>query len=186
MFQIRFHGRGGQGTVTGAEVLSVAAFHEGKFAQAFPSFGSERMGAPVMSFCRIDRVDIRSRDPVVEPDAVLVQDATLLHSVEVFQGLRDEGYVLVNTRKTLDELGLDELVARLPRGHVRTVAATELALKHVGKPVPNAPLLGAFAALTGVVALGSIAQALRGRFAGGLGDANVAAAGAAYAALGGT
>src|ERR1017187_1106320 len=91
MFQVRLHGRGGQGTVTAAELLSVAAFHQGQFAQAFPSFGSERMGAPVMAFCRLDTVPIRLREPVVEPDAVLIQDATLLHCVDVFQGLRPGG-----------------------------------------------------------------------------------------------
>jgi pyruvate ferredoxin oxidoreductase gamma subunit len=181
MFQVRLHGRGGQGSVTGAELLSMAAFDEGQFAQAFPSFGSERMGAPVMAFCRIDTHEIRLREPVVEPDGVLIQDATLLHSVEVFQGLRPDGYVLINTRRQLTQLGLGELLARLPKGHLRTVAATELALKHVGKPVPSAALLGGFAALTGVVSLSSIEQALRDRFAAAIADANVLAARAAYA-----
>jgi pyruvate ferredoxin oxidoreductase gamma subunit len=183
MFQVRLHGRGGQGTVTAAEVLSLAAFQEGKFAQAFPSFGSERMGAPVMAFCRIDGAAIRSREPVMDPDAVLVQDATLLHSVELFQGLRAEGFVLINTGKSLDAIGLRDLVARLPKAHVRTVAATELALKHVGRPVPNAGLLGGFAALTHVVGLSSLEQALRARFPGALADGNVAAALEAYAAV---
>ncbi|MGA7120030.1 MAG: 2-oxoacid:acceptor oxidoreductase family protein [Polyangiaceae bacterium] len=183
MFQVRLHGRGGQGTVTAAELLSVAAFYEGQFAQAFPSFGSERMGAPVMAFCRIDRARIRLREPVVEPDAVLIQDATLLHSVEVFQGLREGGYVLVNTGKRLAELGLEDLVARLPREHVQTVAATEIALRHTGKPVPNAGLLGAFSALTGIVNLSSLEEALRSRFQPQVADANVAAARAAHASL---
>jgi len=169
--------------VTAAELLSVAAFHEGKFAQAFPSFGSERMGAPVMAFCRLDSTELRLREPVVEPDAVLIQDATLLHSVDVFQGLRPEGYVLVNTGKRLADLGLEELVARLPAGHVQTVAATELALRYVGKPVPNAGLLGGFAALTGSVNLASLEQALHERFQAGVADANAAAARAAYASL---
>ena len=87
MFQIRFHGRGGQGVVTAAEMLSVAAFAEGKFAQAFPSFGSERTGAPVVSFCRIDDQPIRSREPVIKPDALIVQDMTLIHQVDIFAGL---------------------------------------------------------------------------------------------------
>jgi pyruvate ferredoxin oxidoreductase gamma subunit len=87
MFQIRLHGRGGQGVVSGAEMLSVAAFLEGRYAQAFPSFGSERMGAPVMAFCRIDDKEIRLREPVLEPDAVIVQDPTLLHQVDLFSGL---------------------------------------------------------------------------------------------------
>lgn len=183
MFQVRLHGRGGQGTVTAAELLSVAAFLEGKFAQAFPSFGSERMGAPVMAFCRIADAQIRLREPVMDPDALLVQDATLLHSVEVFQGLRPEGYVLINTGKSLEQLGLDSLCARLPHGHVRTVAATELALAHIGRPIPNAALLAGFSALTGAVGLPAIERALRDRFEGRVADANVAAATAAFAVV---
>src|SRR5262245_42245359 len=84
MFQIRIHGRGGQGVVTAAELLSIAAFMEGKHAQAFPSFGSERMGAPVVAFCRIDDREIRSREPIARPDALIIQDPTLFHSVDVF------------------------------------------------------------------------------------------------------
>ncbi|MGD0674566.1 MAG: 2-oxoacid:acceptor oxidoreductase family protein [Polyangiaceae bacterium] len=183
MLQVRLHGRGGQGTVTAAELLSVAAFYEGKFAQAFPSFGSERMGAPVTSFCRLDIREIRLREPVVEPDAVLIQDATLLHAVDLFQGLRPDGYVLVNTGHRLTDLGLEDLVSRLPPTHVRTVAATELAVRHVGKALPNAGLLGAFAALTGAVNLGSIEQAVRARFQPRVADGNVAAARAAYASV---
>jgi pyruvate ferredoxin oxidoreductase gamma subunit len=183
MFQVRFHGRGGQGTVTAAELLSVAAFHEGRFAQAFPSFGSERMGAPVMAFCRLDSAAIRLREPVVDPDVVLIQDVTLLHCVDVFQGLRQSGYVLVNTGKRLADLAVDEVVARLPPEHVRTVAATELALHYVGKPVPNAGLLGAFAALTRAVSLASIERALRGRFEPRVAELNMSAAREAYATL---
>ena len=183
MFQVRLHGRGGQGTVTAAELLSVAAFCEGKFAQAFPSFGSERMGAPVMAFCRLDGAAIRLREPVVEPDAVLVQDATLLHSVNLFQGLRADGYVVINTAKPLERLGLDDLVGRLRAGRVRAVSATELALEHLGKPLPSAGLLGAFAALTHEVELASIEKALRARFQPKLAEANVAVARSAYARL---
>lgn len=93
VFEARIHGRGGQGVVTAAEVLSVAAFLEGRHAQAFPSFGSERSGAPVVSFCRIADGEIRLREPIMEPDAVIVQDPTLLHQVEVFAGLKMAGYV---------------------------------------------------------------------------------------------
>src|SRR5450756_2142092 len=84
MFQVRFHGRGGQGVVTAAELLSVAAFLEQRHAQAFPSFGSERMGAPVVSFCRIDDKEIRLREPILEPDALIIQDPTLLNQIDVF------------------------------------------------------------------------------------------------------
>jgi pyruvate ferredoxin oxidoreductase gamma subunit len=183
MFQVRFHGRGGQGAVTGAELLSVAAFAEGKYAQAFPSFGSERMGAPVASFCRIAEGPIRGRGPVVAPDAVLVQDPTLLHVVEVFQGLRDDGWVIVNTGKDVGTLGIGDIADRLPPGHVRAVAATEIATAIVGKPVPNVPLLGALAALTRVVSLPAIQAAIRGRFAPRLAEANVEACTRAYTAV---
>ena len=176
MFQIRIHGRGGQGVVTAAAVLSVAAFLEGKHAQAFPSFGSERMGAPVVSFCRIDSKEIRLREPIAAPDALIVQDVTLFKAIDVLQGLKENGYLLVNTNKSFADLQLDALVAKLPAGHAVTVPATELALKHVGRPVPNAALLGAFAALTGMVRLDSVAKAIREEFPGKIGDANIAAA----------
>ena len=186
MFEVRIHGRGGQGVVTAAELLSVAAFLEGKHAQAFPSFGSERTGAPVISFCRIDDKEIRLREPIREPDALIVQDPTLFKAVDVFQGLKFSGYLIINTNRNFDELHLAEIVAKLPKGNACTVAANELALKHVGRPVPNAALLGAFAALTGIVHLRSVATAIRETFPGKVGEANVAAATAAHDAVAGT
>lgn len=180
MFQIRFHGRGGQGVVTAAEMLSVAAFAEGKFAQAFPSFGSERTGAPVVSFCRIDDRPIRSREPVNKPDALIVQDVTLIHQVDVFAGLSSEGFVLFNTSKSLDELGLGEFLGSFHRERLLTCPATELALEHLGRPLPNAVLLGGFAALTSRVTLEAIAVAINERFQGATAERNVAAATAAY------
>src|SRR5215471_12905595 len=185
MFQVRIHGRGGQGVVTAAELLSVAAFLEGEHAQAFPSFGSERTGAPVVSFCRIDDKEIRLREPIMEPDALVVQDPTLFKAIDVCQGLKRSGYLLVNSNRGLDELHLDNIVKDLPSGHVLTVAASELALKHIGRPLPNAALLGSFAALTGLVRIESVEAAIRHAFADkvGIGDANVAAARASYEAL---
>jgi pyruvate ferredoxin oxidoreductase gamma subunit len=185
MFQVRIHGRGGQGVVTAAELLSVAAFLEGKHAQAFPSFGSERTGAPVVSFCRISDKEIRLREPILEPDGLIVQDPTLFKAIDVFQGLKPNGYLLVNTNKDLDQLHLPDVAARLANGHPRVVPASELALKHVGRPVPNAALLGAFAALTGIVHLHSVATAIREAFPGKVGEANVAAATAAHDAIAG-
>ena len=114
MFQLRIHGRGGQGVVTAAELLSIAAFDEGRHAQAFPSFGSERTGAPVVAFCRIDDKPIRSREPISEPDALIIQDPTLLHQVDVFSGLVPDGYILINSSRSFDELGLGELSRALP------------------------------------------------------------------------
>jgi pyruvate ferredoxin oxidoreductase gamma subunit len=183
VFQIRIHGRGGQGVVTAAEMLSVAAFLEGEHAQAFPSFGSERTGAPVVSFCRIDEKEIRLREPILDPDALIVQDPTLLKVIDVIQGLKPDGYLLVNSNKTFADLGLIDVAGKLPAGHARVVPASELALKHVGRPLPNAALLGAFAALTGKVHLHSVVAAIRQAFPGKIGDANVAAATAACAAI---
>lgn len=176
MFEVRIHGRGGQGVVTGAEMLSVAAFVEGRHAQAFPSFGSERTGAPVVAFCRMDDKEIRLREPVLEPDCLIVQDATLFKAVDVFQGMKASGYLLVNTNKTWADLHVDQAVQRLPRGHAVLVPASEIALKHVGRPLPNAALLGAFAALSGLVHIDSVETAIRGAFAGKIAEANVCAA----------
>lgn len=180
MFEIRIHGRGGQGAVTAAEMLSVAAFDEGWHAQAFPTFGSERTGAPVVAFCRLDDKPIRIHEPIAEPDAVIVQDPTLLHQVKVFEGIGQDAYVLVNTARSFADLGLGELVAGLPPERVMTVPATALAREHLGRPLPNTALLGAFAALTGKVSVDAVATAIRQRFRGQVGEGNVAAARAAY------
>lgn len=181
MFQIRIHGRGGQGVVSGAEMLSVAAFLEGRHAQAFPSFGSERTGAPVMAFCRIDGKPIRLREPVLEPDALIVQDCTLLHQVDLFNGLRPGGFVLLNAARTIEELGLAELAHGMHRFRFTTLPATELAMKHVGRPVPNAALLGGFAAVTGELELESVIAAIVEKFPAAIAQKNVAAARAAHA-----
>jgi pyruvate ferredoxin oxidoreductase gamma subunit len=184
MFEVRIHGRGGQGVVTAAELLSVAAFAEGKDALAFPTFGSERTGAPVTAFCRIADKTIRSREPIVEPDALIVQDTTLLHQVDLFGGVGPEAYVLINTGRDLDELGLGDFAETgLHPERVVTVAATELAREHLGRPLPNAALLGGFAALTGVVSVESVADAIRGRFPAKIAEGNVAAAIAAAEAV---
>ena len=185
MFEIRIHGRGGQGVVTAAELLSVAAFDEGRHAQAFPSFGSERTGAPVVAFCRIAERPIRVREPIAEPDALIVIDPTLLHQVDVFGGLRADGYVLINSSHSFDELGLDELSGRFSPERLRTVPATELARALLGRPLPNAALLGGFAALSGQILMGAIARAIRDRFPGATGEGNVAAAERAYALVAG-
>jgi pyruvate ferredoxin oxidoreductase gamma subunit len=180
MFQIRIHGRGGQGVVTAAELLSVAAFKEGKHAQAFPSFGSERMGAPVISYCRLDDNEIRLREPIQEPDALIIQDPTLLHSVNVFSGLKPNGYILINSRRNFEALGVADFVATFPAHHVCDVGASELAMKHIGRSLPNAALLGGFAAISGQIQMDSVAQAIMEKFPGAIGEANVAAAREAY------
>ena len=174
MLQIRIHGRGGQGVVTAAEMLSIAAFEQGRHAQAFPSFGSERTGAPVVAFCRIDDREIRLREPIVTPDVLIVQDPTLLHQVDVFQGLPANGYVLINSRRTFEQLGLAEIGARFCHDRLITVPATDIALKHLGRPLPNAVLLGGFAALSGLVSLAAVTHAIHDKFSGKVADANAA------------
>ena len=181
MFQVRIHGRGGQGVVTGAEMLSIAAFLGGRHAQAFPSFGSERTGAPVVAFCRIADAEIRLREPVLAPDVLIVQDRTLLHQVDVFQGLQPDGYVLINTRKSFDEIGIGEIAQRFRRERLITVPASAIAMKHLGRPLPNAVLLGAFAALAGLITLRAVEQAIRAKFGARIAEANVAAAAEAHA-----
>ena len=180
MFQVRIHGRGGQGVVTAAEMLSIAAFEEGRHAQAFPSFGSERTGAPVVAFCRIADIEIRLREPIMEPDALIIQDSTLLHQVDVFAGLKPDGYILINTNRSFEELGLGEFVRDRRRARLFTVSATELALKHVGRPVPNVPLLGGFAAASGLIRLDSVIKAINDKFSGKVAAGNVAAATEAF------
>ncbi len=162
MFQTRFHGRGGQGVVTAAELLSLAAFDQGRHGQAIPSFGSERTGAPVIAYCRIDDRPIRAHDPVTAPDAVVVQDPTMLHIPGVLDDVAVDGVVLVNSSRSPSELGLDGLALR-----VVTVPASDLARRRLGRPLPNTCLLGALAGLTGAVELasssGRCASASRGR-----------------------
>jgi pyruvate ferredoxin oxidoreductase gamma subunit len=183
MFQVRFHGRGGQGVVTAAEMLAVAAFLEGRHAQAFPSFGSERTGAPVVSFCRIDDKEIRVREPVLEPDALIIQDRTLLNQVDVFAGLHTDGYILLNSEHSFADLGLGDFAQRFNPERLRTVGATDLARRHVGRPVPNAALLGGFAAMTSIISLRAVEAAIHEAFSGAIAEGNVEAARQAHRAV---
>ena len=181
MIQVRIHGRGGQGVVTAAELLSVAAFVDGQHAQAFPSFGSERTGAPVEAYCRIAERPIRLREPVRHPDAVIVQDPTLRRHLDVFAGLVSGGYVLINSRRDWHGLGLDAYGERICHDRTVIVPASQLAQEHTGRPLPNAALLGGFAALTGWVSLAAVDAAIYRRFPVRVADGNVDAAHAAYA-----
>jgi pyruvate ferredoxin oxidoreductase gamma subunit len=183
VFKVRIHGRGGQGVVTAAELLSVAAFDEGRFAQAFPTFGSERTGAPVVSYCRISDAPIRIHEPITTPDALIVSDPTLLHQVQLFHGVESSSFIVINTARSFDELGLAEFCSEHQPGRMVAVPATELARKHLGRPLPNAPLLGAFAALTGIVSLDSVLGAIRQRFRAEVANGNAESAKAAYRLL---
>jgi pyruvate ferredoxin oxidoreductase gamma subunit len=182
MFEVRFHGRGGQGAVTAADLLALAAFEEGRHAQSFPSFGSERTGAPVVAYCRLSEQDIRTREPVVAPDCVVVIDPTLVHQVDLFAGLSPDGFVLINSAQTLDLLGLGSLQDEFDAAHLVTTPATEVALRQVGRPLPNAALVGGFAALTARVSIGAVSAAIRKRFRNdpSIAERNVAAATEVY------
>lgn len=174
MKEIRIHGRGGQGIVTAGELLAMAAFADGKDSQAFPSFGSERMGSPVHAFVRIDDHKIRTRAPMERPDYVIVQDLTLLDSEDVCRGLKEDGLAVINAEVPAQELKLET------RARVVTVPASRIAREKLGRPIPNTALMGAFAAASKQVSLEAIKQGIRNRFPAELVEKNIAAAEAAY------
>lgn len=178
MKEIRIHGRGGQGSVTAAELIAVAAFEDGKWSQAFPYFGTERRGAPVTAFARISDEKIRVRSQIYEPDYVIVQDASLLPGVDVAGGMKEDGLIIVNTEKAPEALKLNT------RAKVRTIDATSLAIDIIGKPIVNTALLGAFAGATGQIRLESVNKAIRDRFPGKVGEKNVEAVKKAYELMG--
>ena len=169
MKEIRIHGRGGQGSVTAAELIAVAAFEDGKWSQAFPYFGTERRGAPVTAFARLSDRKIRVRSQVYEPDYVIVQDPSLLSSVDVASGMKSDGLIIVNSEKDPSDLKLNT------HAKVKTIDATTLAIEVIGVPIVNTALLGAFAGATGQIRLESVSKAIRGRFPGKIGEKNVEA-----------
>lgn len=174
MKEIRIHGRGGQGTVLAAELLAVAAYQDGKFGQAFPAFGGERRGASVQAFIRLDTREIRLRHRVDTPDWVLVLDASLLDIVDVLEGLKPGGIVIVNTEKSLASLAWRHDV------YAYAVPATRMALEIFGAPLVNPVMLGAWAAVTGEISLAAIQEAFRRRFPGEMGSKNSRAAQLAF------
>lgn len=174
MKEVRIHGRGGQGSVTAAELLAVAAFEDGKYSQAFPFFGVERRGAPVTAFARLSEKKIRLRSQIYEPDYVIVQDATLISAVDVTAGLKPAGIVIVNSEKSAEGIGLDAEI------DVRIIDATAIALEIIGRPIVNTTLLGAFAGATGEISMESIKRSVLARFPGKVGELNVRAAEKAY------
>lgn len=174
MEEIRIHGRGGQGSVTMAQLLAQAAFEGGKWAQGFPSFGVERLGAPIQAFTRINDVKITDRSQVDTPDYVIIQDATLIELVDVLSGLEEEGMILVNSTAGSDELDLDTGC------DVITIDATNIALEHLGKPIMNTALAGAFAGATGLIDKESLENVVKRNFPGEIGEKNIAAIDDAY------
>ena len=178
--EIRIHGRGGQGGVTAAELLARAAFKEGKWVQAIPFFGAERRGAPVKAFARLSNEPILVRSQIYNPDYVIVLDSGLLNLVDVTEGLKKDGIVIVNTRMKPDELNLKQ-------GRIATVDATgialELQLVVSGLPVLNTTMLGAFSKATSEVKLESVIDAIRQMWSGAAGEKNAKGAALAFERL---
>ena len=177
MKEIRFHGRGGQGVVTAAEILAISAFLDRKYSQAFPFFGVERRGAPVTAFCRISDEFIRRRSQIYEPDYIVVQDATLLDIINVATGLKNGGEVIVNTEREVTKLKLNT------KAKVHTINATKIALDVLGVPIVNTAMLGAFASVTKEVSLDSLKKAITKRFPQRLAVNNSKAVEIAYSAM---
>ncbi|MEM2251279.1 MAG: pyruvate ferredoxin oxidoreductase subunit gamma [Candidatus Hadarchaeales archaeon] len=157
MIEVTFHGRGGQGAVTAARLLAEAAFLEGKFCQAFPTFGAERRGAPVCAFARISENPIRLRSQVYSPDHVVVLDASLLGVVDVCEGLKENGWIVINSKG---------LPGKLAGKNVAIVDATKIAIEAIGRPIVNTAMLGAFAKITNVVSLDSLIKVVNKYFEG--------------------
>ncbi|MFA6422290.1 MAG: pyruvate ferredoxin oxidoreductase subunit gamma [Candidatus Buchananbacteria bacterium] len=170
MIEIRIHGRGGQGSVTMAELLAEAVFYDGKFSQAFPNFGVERRGAPVTAYVRVDEKYIRLRSQVYSPDVVIIQDSSLIGGVDVFAGLTDGGMAVINVSSETPEIKAPNNIK------VHTIDAKKLALEIIGKPIINTIMLGVFAGITGIVKMESVEKVIRERFSGDIAEKNVLAA----------
>ncbi|NYZ79609.1 pyruvate ferredoxin oxidoreductase subunit gamma [Candidatus Micrarchaeota archaeon] len=168
MIEVTFWGRGGQGAVTAAELLAVAASMGGKYAQAFPYFGVERRGAPVRSFCRIDDKPIRVHQQVYNPDYVVILDASLIGRPDILEGFKKDGIVVVNTGKPKKQL-------KLKAKNLFTVDATEIAIKNIGRPIVNTAMLGAFIKATNLVPLDALKEAIKERFNPQLAEKNIKA-----------
>jgi len=159
MIEIRWHGRGGQGAVTAAQLLAKACVKEGLYAQAFAMFGPERRGSPVVAFTRIDKEPIEIRSNIYEPDIVVVFDTLLMESVDVTAGLKPKGIMIFNTHSSPQELKKN-----FPDFRVSTINATEIALKRLGVPITNTVMLGALVKMTGIVKLENIENVVLERF----------------------
>jgi pyruvate ferredoxin oxidoreductase gamma subunit len=175
MIEVRWHGRGGQGAVTSVELLALTAIGEGKYAQGFPSFGPERRGAPVAAFNRIDDHHIKVRSQIYNPDVVVVLDESLIGMVNVADGLKPEGVLIVNTAKTAKEIA--EITKF--KGKIATVDGSSIAWKELGVPITNTTMLGAVIKCTNAVKLESVKEPVDHRF-GRIANKNLAAMKRAY------
>jgi 2-oxoisovalerate ferredoxin oxidoreductase gamma subunit len=177
MIEIRFHGRGGQGAVVASKILAIAFFHEGCHVQSFPAFGVERRGAPIMAFLRVDQQPVQLRTNIYRPDHIVVLDPTLITAVDVTSGLKQKGWVIINTTRPPEEF------PQLKLFRTATVDATAIAIRNgLGSrtnPIVNTAILGAFSKATSLVGIDSIALAIREEFSAKKGE-NAQAAREAY------
>ena len=178
MYEIRFHGRGGQGAVTAAELLAKAIINEGRYAQAFPSFGTERRGAPVMAFARVSDDPIVIRSEIYEPDVVVVLDSTIPTVVNVKQGLKKGGLFVLNSSKLPEEVEKELLLEG--KCKIATVNATKIALDTIGRPITNTAILGAISKATGWVNMDSLVKVVQERFSEAVSIRNINAMKRAY------
>ncbi|MFA6047840.1 MAG: 2-oxoacid:acceptor oxidoreductase family protein [Parcubacteria group bacterium] len=168
IFEIIFHARGGQGAKSAAEILAQAALHEGKFVQAFPSFGPERSGAPTKTYVRISNHEIRTREPIVDPDIVIVLDETLLEATKVTEGLDKNEALIINSQKPAHEIG--EMIKF--NGKIYPVDANGISMEIVGQPRPNTVILGKIVKIAEIVKLESVVSEFRKIFEGKIGKEN--------------
>jgi pyruvate ferredoxin oxidoreductase gamma subunit len=175
MIEIRLHGRGGQGAVTSAELLALAAINEGNYAQAFPSFGPERRGAPVVAFCRIDDKPIRVRANIYNPDLVLVLDPSILRLVDVTAGLKEDGMLVTNTKYSGEEIRKELSITHA----LATVNATKIAMEELRLPITNTTMLGSLLRGRQVVPVDALMEPLNKRF-GRIAEKNIKAFKRAY------
>lgn len=177
IIEIRWHGRGGMGVVTSAEIVAQAAIAEGKYAQAFPSFGPERRGAPVAAFVRISAKEpIRVRSEILTPDVVVIFDERLIEAANATAGLKENGVVVLNTNRPVSEIE-KELEGKW---ELATVDASKIAMETLGVPIVNTTMVGALIKVTGIISLESLEEPLRRRF-GRIADRNIATMKRAYA-----
>lgn len=174
MIEVRFHGRGGQGAVTSAELIAQAAIKQGMYAQAFPSFGPERRGAPVQAFLRVSDKPIRLRSKIYKPDHVIILDPTLLGTVNCIDGLKPDGFVIINTNKSPEDL--EKL---FPGRNIASVDASTIAKEEMGVPITNTTMLGSLIKATEVVEIDSLGEPIQKRF-GKIAQKNVNAYTRAY------
>lgn len=180
MFEIRFHGRAGQGIVTAAELLADAVHMEGKYSQAMPFFGSEKRGPPVTSYLRIDSKPITIHEEIITPDLVVVAEPSVLSEVQVDAGLKMNGQLILNSPHTLEFVKASGVVNG---HHLSVINGTDIALKHLGKPITNTVMLGALCKLTNVVKLESVIKAIERRFPEKLAKPNIEAIKECYNAV---